>query len=295
MNTYVLDLRERDVGGPVTSGHLYQATNGGQVDADGAALPAFTALTRGREVVALVHGYNTSRQNGWDALVRFARFLDAGGVTAIPMAVLWPGDGWAKALTYPFEGRDADDSAESLVSWIRSHVDASARISLVAHSLGCRVAMRSAQRLAEMAGPDVPRLARVCLMAPAVDNDCLGREGATCYRDGTLAAERLAVLASHQDRVLEFAYPLGDLTQTFLSSGERWGSALGRTGPVERDPDVTTRIEQIPLSSPDRKIDHGDYLGVKSAADAHTIAEADQFVASFLTAAPPHRWLAAGP
>ncbi|HKW91780.1 MAG TPA: alpha/beta fold hydrolase [Methylomirabilota bacterium] len=295
MNTYVLDLRERDVGGPVTSGHLYMATDGGQVDADGPALPAFTALTRGREVVALVHGYNTSRPVGWDALVRFARFLDAGGVTAVLMAVLWPGDGWAKALTYPFEGRDADDAAESLEAWIRSHVDASARISLVAHSLGCRVAMRAAQRLAEMTGPGAPRLARVCLMAAAVDNDCLGQEGATCYRDGTLAAERLAVLASHQDRVLELAYPLGDLAQTFLSPGEHWGSALGRTGPVERDPDVTARIEPIPLSSPDRKIDHGDYLGVKSAGDAHTIAQADQFVAGFLIAAPPHRWLAAGP
>src|SRR5262249_30910446 len=98
MNPYVLDLRERDVGGPVTSGHLYMATDGGQIDADGPALPAFTALTRGCEVVALVHGYNTSRPVGWDALVRFARFLEAGGVTAIVMAVLWPGDGWAKAL-----------------------------------------------------------------------------------------------------------------------------------------------------------------------------------------------------
>jgi len=58
---------------------------------------------------------------------------------------------------------------------------------------------------------------------------------------------------------------------------------------------VTARIEPIPLSNPDRKIDHGDYLGVRNATDAHTIAQADQFVAAFLTAAPPHRWLAAGP
>ncbi|HEY7653385.1 MAG TPA: alpha/beta fold hydrolase [Methylomirabilota bacterium] len=291
--TYVLDLRDRDVGGAVTAGHLYRDDGRGALDADGPALPDFTALTRDREVVVLLHGYNNPRQVGWDSLVRFARLLDAGGVTALKLAVLWPGDGWAKALTYPFEGKDADDSADSLVTWITSHVDHTARIALVAHSLGCRVAMRTAERLAEMQGAGVPALGRVCLMAAAIDNDCLGRDGATCYRQGTLAAERLAVLASEDDRVLGLAYPLGDLAQTLLF-GERWGSALGLTGVLERDADVLSRIERIPLSDPKRKVDHSHYLGVNKAADVHTIAQADEFVASFLGSnPPPHVWPAA--
>ncbi|HKC05693.1 MAG TPA: alpha/beta fold hydrolase [Methylomirabilota bacterium] len=292
MSTYVLDLRERDVGGAVTSGHLYVDDDLGLLDADGPALPAFTALTRGRDVVLLLHGYNTTRPAGLDSLTRFGRFLEVAGTTALIVAVLWPGDGWAKALTYPFEGRDADDSAASLVTWIKNHVDHTARISLVAHSLGCRVAMRAAQLLAEAAAAAVPALGRVCLMAPAIDNDCLGRDGITCYRLGTLATERLAVLASADDRVLGFAFPLGDLAQTVLFGG-RWGRALGLTGVNERNPDVLARIEHVPLSKPGRKIDHSDYLGVHGA-DVHTIAQADEFVASFLGSAPaPHVWLAA--
>jgi pimeloyl-ACP methyl ester carboxylesterase len=295
MSTYVLDLREREVGGAVTAGHLYLDDDTGPWDADGPALPAFTALTRGRELVVLLHGYNNTRQQGWDSLVRFARFLEAGGVTATMLAVLWPGDGWAKALTYPFEGRDADDSSESLLAWIRHNVDETARISLVAHSLGCRVAMRTARRLAELETAGVPRLQRICLMAPAIDNDCLGRDGATCYRLGTLGTDRLAVLASAQDRVLGLAYPLGDLLQTILYAGERWGCALGLTGAVETKPDVLERIERTPLGDPRRHVDHGDYLGVSGAAAVHTVAQTDEFVAPFLTREPPHIWPAARP
>lgn len=290
MTTYVLDLRERDVGGAVTAGHLYLDDGTGPRDADGATLPAFTSVTRGREVVVLLHGYNNTRQQGHDSLVRFAQFLGTAGVTALMLAVLWPGDGWAKALTYPFEGKDADDSAESLVKWIGSHVDQRARISLIAHSLGCRVAMRTAQLLAERQNSGTPGLGRVCLMAAAIDNDCLGREGVTCYRRGTLATERMAVLASEEDRVLGFAFPLGDLAQTILF-GERWGTALGRTGVKDRDPDVLARVEHVPLSNPARNVDHGHYLGVKSATDLHTIAQADEFVARFLSGSPPpHLW-----
>ena len=289
---YVLDLREQEVGGAVTSGHLFVADDQGLWDADGEGLAAFSSLTRGRDILVLLHGYNNTRNVGREALLRFARFLDTAGVTALMLAVLWPGDGWAKALTYPAEGKDADDSAESLVAWLQTHADGTARISLVAHSLGCRVAMVTALRFAEWAGPGIATLGRVCLMAPAIDNDSLGRTGSTCYRGGTLALEQLAVLASAEDRVLKYAYPIGDLAQTILYFGDRWGTALGRTGPVERDPAVLAKLEAIPLSHPRREVDHGDYLGVRDHDATHTIADADAFVASFLRAAPPHVWTA---
>jgi pimeloyl-ACP methyl ester carboxylesterase len=297
MTTYVLDLRERDVGGAVTSGHLYRADAAGTWDADGPALPAFTALTSGREVLVLLHGYNNTRAEGWTSLVRFARFLEAGGVTAVALAVLWPGDGWAKALTYPFEGRDADDSAESLFMWIMHYVDQTAQVSLVAHNLGCRVAMRTAQLLAELQVAGVPKLGRVCLMAPAIDNDSLGRDGPTCYRLGTVTTERLAVLASEQDPVLGLAYPLGDLAQTILYPGERWGRALGLTGPKETNEAALKRIEPVPLADPARKVEHGHYLGVQKSdpAPSHTIAQADEFVAPFLARRASCPWPAAQP
>ncbi|MBI2206119.1 MAG: alpha/beta fold hydrolase [Candidatus Rokubacteria bacterium] len=292
---HLLDLRHDDVGGAVAAGHLYTVDGAHLYDADGPGLPAFTAATRDRELVVLLHGFNNTRFDGMRSLVRFARLLRARGVTAMLLAVLWPGDGWAKALTYPFEGKDADDSAEALVTWINHNVDGSAHISLVAHSLGSRVAMHTAQRLAEMQWAGVPRLARVCLMAAAIDSDCLGRVGPTCYRTGALATERIAVLASQEDRVLARAYPIGDLAQTILYFGERWGSALGLTGPDEDDPAIRAKLETVPRSDASRGVDHGHYLDVKTPSDTHTIAHADEFVAGFLTASAAPVWPATRP
>jgi pimeloyl-ACP methyl ester carboxylesterase len=211
--------------------------------------------------------------------------LDAGGCTDVMLSVLWPGDGFAKALTYPFEGRDADDSANELSRWLLMYAAPDARIAFIGHSLGCRVVMNTAQQLARHA---TIALDRICLMAPAIDNDCLGRMGVTCYREATLSADRLAVLASEKDLVLRFAYPLGDLAQTILY-GERWGSALGRTGPIEKEADVVGRIEPVPKAAPSRDIDHGDYLDTKGSEN-QTIAESEKFVLEFLERVPKPFW-----
>lgn len=285
MSAYILDLRDREVGGAVTSGHLYGVENGADVDWD-ARLPEFTAATRGQRLLVLVHGYNNSRSFGRERLVRFSAMLAAGGSSDVMLSVLWPGDGWAKALTYPFEGHDADDSANALSRWLSANAAPDARVAFVGHSLGCRVVMSAAQELARRGSPP---LDRICLMAPAIDNDCLGRLGVTCYQEATLAADRIAVLASEEDLVLHFAYPLGDLTQTILYS-ERWKRALGRTGAVESEARIVGRIEPVPKANPARDIDHGDYLDVDPAAPAQTIAESEKFVLQFLERAPQPRW-----
>jgi hypothetical protein len=285
MNTYILDLRNQEVGGAVTSGHLYRVENGSDIDWD-AHLPEFTSATLGKRLLVLVHGYNNSRSFGRMRLVRFSNMLAAGGNSDIMLAVLWPGDGWAKALTYPFEGRDADDSADALFRWLSANAASNARIAFVGHSLGCRVVMNAAQQLARRGSPT---LDRICLMAPAIDNDSLGRIGFTCYREATLAADKLAVLASEEDLVLHYAYPLGDITQTILY-GERWGCALGRTGPVERIPCIVNQIEPIPKALPARDIDHGDYLDVDPINSSQTIAESEKFLLQFLDRIHQPRW-----
>lgn len=287
MSLYCLHLRDWEVGGPVVSGRLYRLVNGEERDWD-AELPEFTAATRGRRLLVLLHGYNLSRSEGRACLARYMGLLATQGLGDPMLAVLWPGDGWAKALTYPFEGRDADDSAEALWKWLTTHVDVGSRLAFAGHSLGCRVVMETARRLARTGALD---LDRIVLMAPAIDNDSLGRAGRFGYREATLAAERVAVLASGQDWVLRFAYPLGDLTQTILF-GERWGRALGRTGPVERDPEILARLEPVPRADPAHHVDHGDYLGLAANA-AHTVAETERFVAPFVQGAPHPRWPAA--
>jgi pimeloyl-ACP methyl ester carboxylesterase len=287
MSSYILDLRYRgqEVGGAVSGGTLYW--NVGEVDYPwDSQTPEFEATTRGRRLLVLIHGYNNSRTVGRQRLLRFGAMLRARGFGDVILSVLWPGDGWAKALTYPFEGRDADDSADALSRWLSTHARAVDSIAFVGHSLGCRVAMRAATNIAR-AG--TPRLDQVCLMAPAIDNDSLGRTGTTCYRTASLATHRVAVLASKQDRVLQLAYPLGDLLQTVLF-GERWGRALGRTGPQERDQEVLQHIQRVPLARRERDVDHGDYLDVSPGAPDRTIAETEAFVVQLLAHVPDPRW-----
>lgn len=291
MNHYLLSFRERDVGGPVTAGSLSIPDGDRDIRYDD-HLDELTAASRGNRVLVLLHGYNNDYQVGRQRLTHYMQLLERGGYTGMMLATLWPGDGWAKALTYPFEGRDADDTALALFRWLTSHIDSSASISFAAHSLGSRVAMNTAERLAGCR--DGPKLDRICLMAPAIDNDCLGRVGMTCYQAATRAADRVAVLASEEDMVLRFAYPLGDLAQTILY-GERWGRALGRTGPTERAPEILAKIEPVTKSRPGRGIDHGHYLGLDPANREQTIAESEKFVGAFLDKEPKPYWPAQRP
>lgn len=285
MNTYILSFRNQEVGGAVTSGHLYRVERDVDIDWD-THWAEFTAATSGRRLLVLVHGYNNSLSFGRERLIRFSKMLAAGGSDDIMLAVLWPGDGWAKALTYPFEGRDADDSADALFKWLSINAALNTRIAFVGHSLGCRVVMNTAQQIARRGSL---RLDRICLMAPAIDNDSLGRLGVTCYQEATLGADRIAVLASEEDLVLHFAYPLGDLAQTILY-GERWGSALGRSGPVENEQRIVSRIEPVPRAHPARDIDHGDYLDVDTGTPTQTIAESEKFILQFFNRVQTPLW-----
>lgn len=288
MSRYVLDLRAQEVGGPVVPGSLFRIEELGDVPWN-ARLPAFTAETRGQRLIVLIHGYNNSRSRGRATLGDFMELLAARGTSDPMLAVLWPGDGWAKALTYPFEGRDADDTADVLEKWLRTHVDSTAQIAFVAHSLGCRVAMRTAQRLTSAAGTaGAQAVDRICLMAPAIDNDALGGDGVTCYRSATLAAQRVAVLASGEDTVLKRAYLLGDLAQTVLF-GERTRRALGYTGPKGSDQAVLERLEPVPLADSAKKVGHGDYVA-KGPTGASTASMSDEFVALYLAGDPHPVW-----
>ncbi len=292
---FILSLRDREMGGAVTSGHLYFVADGGRLMDWEANLQDFTRITGmgARRLLVLLHGFNNTYETGRTSLTKYMELMAAGGSEDVMLAVLWPGDGWAKALTYPFEGRDADDSARALSRWLTINVDKTASVSFIAHSLGCRVAMEAAQRLVWSGGG--PGLDRICLMAPAIDNDSLGKMCVTCYRDATLAAKRVAVLASMEDRVLQFSYPLGDLAQTVLA-GERWGKALGRTGPDEHDADVLAKIEPVPKADPSRSIDHHDYLGLApNDVPSHTKAGSETFALEFFKPVDKPKWPATQP
>ncbi len=304
MNAFILSLRDQKFGGAVTSGVLYKALPYWDVWWND-RLPDFTLLTRGQRLTVLLHGYNNGLDEGREKLVRFIGYLEQKGSTAPMLAVLWPGDSWsnmlgnwAGAASYPSESRDADDSADNLLTWLVLHVHESARVAFVGHSLGCRVVMRAAQRMVREVKVKKPILDRICLMAAAIDSDSLGKDESTTYRDAAEKADRIAVLASQEDRVLQVAYPAGDSFQSWWPlSGESSVRALGRYGPEGGPPEVLAKLE-LRMADPGRAIGHSDYLPVyptPSPAGTQTKAESEQFVFEFLNRFPKPNWPAGRP
>ena len=292
MNAFILNLRDQKFGGAVTSGVLYKALPYWDVWWND-RIPDFTLQTRGQRLTVLLHGYNNGLEEGREKLVRFIGFLEGKGSTDLMLAVLWPGDSWANALgnwagavSYPSESRDADDSADNLLTWLVLHVHESARVAFVGHSLGCRVIMRAAQRMAREVTVKKPILDRICLMAAAIDSDSLGRDEPTSYRDAAKQADRIAVLASQEDKVLQVAYRAGDSVQSWWPfSGERSVRALGRYGPEGCPPEVLAKIESH-MANPGRNIGHSDYLPqypLPAPPQNQTTADSEQFVFEFLS------------
>ena len=175
------------------------------------------------------------------------------------VAVLWPGDHWLGAASYPFEGKDADDSAAALATCISDIVALDSELSFVSHSLGARVVLETVKRLQARY-----TIGQVCLMAAAVDDTCTAHP--RFYLRAVQRTERVAVLASKADRVLGMAYPLGDLLQGVIFVGtDDAGLALGYHGPRRtRKHGIPSQVyhEQIP---DDRGSDHGDYLPERMA------------------------------
>jgi esterase/lipase superfamily enzyme len=199
---FILDFRLDDRGGPVVPGILIDTLDG----ASGQA--AIRRLAQVEQVVFLVHGFNVTRPRGRASLLKLAGLLPAARSQAV-VGVLWPGDSWARAASYSFEGRDADDTAAQLVRFLGDIFPRGATVSFAAHSLGCRVVLETVRALDAGFAVD-----QVALMAGAVDDYSLAWSRA--YRAAVQRAKRVAVLASRCDDVLRLAYPIGDLLQAFL-------------------------------------------------------------------------------
>lgn len=211
-------------------------------------------LEEARRVVFLVHGFNVSWESGRDSLRWLGEQLQP-DVDGLVVAVTWPGDSGLGPLGYPWEGRDADDTGLALAKVITAHVAPGTELSFATHSLGARVALEALSRLE----PDRWLLREVCVLAAAVDDTCFNREA--IYAGVAAQARRTTVLASTGDRVLQLAYPAGDLVQSWLYHWkDRAGRALGRRGPRNADGRLTSpkvRHEQIPDPPP---VGHGDYI-----------------------------------
>jgi hypothetical protein len=246
---FLLDLRLADRGGPVRSrGHLIQEPDGPEGQA------AEDRLRAASSVIFLLHGFNVTRPNGRRSLRRLAELLPSAEGRAL-VGVLWPGDSWARAASYSFEGNDADDSARALRRFVGDVLQSGTILSFAAHSLGCRVALETVLHLDQRFVVD-----ELALMAAAVDDYSLAWDRA--YRRALARASRVSVLAARSDDVLRLAYPAGDLLQAFVFFWrEEAGLALGYHGPKPHRPTkgaVPGNVKHLQIDG--LGVNHGDYL-----------------------------------
>ena len=251
----------------------------------------------GADVVFLLHGFNVDRASGEATLDRLAERLRP-DLDRLVVPVLWPGDmdlatlQLVSFLSYAFEYDNADEAGERLGDAICAQMGRARRVSFLSHSLGARVVVRAAERVARRRrrGEATPRLGELCLLAPAID--------ATAFTDPRASralvaeVEGITVLGSRGDTVLRFVYPLGDLGATLLAffRDERVRSALGYGG-IRPDNPWPERLGDTILAA-DLGVDHGDYFPGEADADPQrqaNYARSARFAAAALTGTSP-RW-----
>ena len=245
---YILDFRLSSVGGAVVPGRVIS------VAGPDAQFGTEDDLRLETKVTFLVHGYNVNRTNGKAALLRLANALQTAQHEQAIVFVLWPGDhGVLGPASYPWEGKDADDTASELIQFIEMTLPPAVQLSFVSHSLGARVVLKT------LAGLNTHYAVQyVCLMAPAVDDFSLADP--IYYRAAVSRASRVAVLASHKDTVLRDLYPIADLFQSFLFAKESSGRALGYHGPKNADHHaIPQQVYHVQISDAHR-VNHGDYI-----------------------------------
>lgn len=242
-----IDLRQDDEGGPTLA----------RARADWAGP---SPVEQG-ELLLLVHGFNNHRRQAKEAYLGMRqRQAPAAGSSAriafeAPLGdVFWPGDArWDGALdkldflVYPHAVQVArDEVGPRLAEYLRQRRDVRT-VHVLAHSLGCRVALECIAALAEGGGPAV---GRVCLMAAAVPTFML-QPGGRLHR-ALAHAQSVQVLFSGADAVLAGAFPAG---QTLADGDEGFFPiALGHAG------DVPPGVGAVACAAV-QDAAHGDYWG----------------------------------
>ena len=218
---WFLDLRAWGHGGPVGT---LKVSDGTKFYADARAL---LDDIRGRDVFLMAHGYNVNREHGTKSLGQWKSKLQFGiGTNAVFIGVLWPGDCVLPIfIDYVWEGSEAEKSGTMLGEFVRDNFGFAASLTFASHSLGARVVLQAIQTLA-----DSNRVRNLILMAAAIEDDTLLRE----FNAAANKVDRVSVVYSLEDHVLQLAYPGGNLIGGLIERGDpNVKAALGRLGPSE--------------------------------------------------------------
>ena len=190
-------------------------------------------------LLIFVHGFNNSQAEASKTYRSMVKLL-RGNVPTGGMARLgaiwdfyWPGDQAARPLPIALiKGyKDSLDHVDEVGRMLAEFLAAQPRrqyVSIVAHSMGCRVALEVLRRARDSPSPDGysgARIRGIFLLAAAVPvRQCRIGASASLYSTALRgSAER--VFYSHSDWVLRCAFPLGQPLRR-----EERGPAVGLTG-----------------------------------------------------------------
>jgi pimeloyl-ACP methyl ester carboxylesterase len=169
-----------------------------------------------RHLLILVHGFNNSATDATDSyqllIAHFEEHFTRSRVAPDAIAFFhWPGDigGWFSLAGYPFDIEQAQAAAARLADYLKSFPNATEpgalKISLIGHSLGCRLILEMlANQLPAVLTLNIPV---VSLMAPAVPIELVDAAGT--LNATVVPPRRILKCYSRQDHVLWVAFPSG--------------------------------------------------------------------------------------
>jgi hypothetical protein len=240
---WFIDLRAWGHGGPVGS---LKISDGTRFFNDATAL---LNDIRGRDVFLMAHGYNVNREHGTRSLTQWKSKLKI-GTQPVFIGVLWPGDSVLPIfIDYIWEGSEAEKSGTMLGEFVRDNFGSAASLTFASHSLGARVVLQAIQTLADSA-----RVRNLTLMAAAIEDDTLLHE----FNKAANKVDRISVVYSLEDHVLQLAYPGGNLIGGLIERGDpNIKAALGRLGPSAAWPGKIIPNPRLPSSW---KYGHTNYM-----------------------------------
>lgn len=191
----------------------------------------------GKRVIIFVHGYNVTVPEALSSSVDFFSQLsaalqrDGASPDAVGyLAFTWPGD--VGPIHFNTAQEFAQHSGDALYQPVRdlrekNNVD---RLTLVTHSLGAHVGLRSAAILGERVyrGKTKTRYSDLLLLAPAVENDVFRRAVLLeryHFPESAFGIRKLHIFTSRADAVLSTAFAVSELDK-----------ALGYAGPESMRP-----------------------------------------------------------
>lgn len=241
------------------------------------------ALTRGTNLLLLIHGYNNTVDDAATAYRGWRSLQDElGGIHGMSVVgVYWPGSNWESFAVYMQAITKAESTAIKLAGTLRAAAASFGmlRVRIVTHSLGSRLTMELLHQLRKHADPRL-HIERFVVMAAAVPTRYLTPRHV--LRDALDALRTpFRSLYSEHDKVLQYAFRLGESLRGEGFFPTALGHAEWRGARAIGQPQLTQ--ERI------RDAGHGDYWHANEQARQAARAARDFLQLGIIERALPTR------